>query len=282
VIDLHTHSSVSDGTERPARVVDLAATAGCSAIALTDHDRLDGLEEASERAEALGIRLVPGCELSCASATGGLHLLVYFVSPASHALGEALGRLQGARDTRNARMVERLRGLGLPISPEELHVEAGGIGVGRPHMAAVLLRNGAVASIEEAFDRYLAQGRPGHVEKERLTPAEAITLALDSGGVAVLAHPLSLGMSWSALERAVRELAAVGLAGVEAIYARYTPEERASLAALASATGLAVTGGSDFHGAYKPGLSIGIGYGDLSVSDELLTALEDRRTGGPA
>jgi len=280
VIDLHTHSTVSDGTEPPARVVDLAAAAGCTAVALTDHDRLDGLEEAADRAQTIGIRLVPGCELSCVSATGGMHLLVYFVSATSQPLADSLTRLQRARDARNAVMVERLRQLGLPITAEELHAEAGGIGVGRPHMAAVLLRNGAVTSIEEAFDRYLAQGRPGYVDKERLTPPDAIALARASGGVAVLAHPLTLGLSWGGLDVAVRELAALGLGGVEAVYARYSLEERSRLAAVASSAGLATTGGSDFHGAYKPGLEIGLGYGDLAVGEELLLALEDRRTRG--
>src|SRR5262249_24407801 len=148
---------------------------------------------------------------------------------------------------------------------------------GRPHAAALLVRKGLAASTEDAFDRYLAKGRPGYVEKERVQAAEAVGLARASGGVAVLAHPLSLGLDPAALERDIAELAEVGLAGMEAVYGRDSPEERVALTDLAARHGLVATGGSDYHGAYKPGLRVGVGTGDLDVPDDVVDRLEARR-----
>src|SRR5947209_11216992 len=245
MIDLHTHSTVSDGSDPPERIPELAAASRCRAVALTDHDRVDGLEAAGKRAAELGIELVPGCEISCEVPRGTMHVLIYFVEPGGPLEAELI-RLQAARDARNARMFERLRGeLGLPITPEEVEAEAGGKGIGRPHVAAVLVRNGVVDTIQEAFDRYLAKGQPGYVEKQRLYPDQAIGLALASRAVPVIAHPFSLELDPAALEGAVGELAALGLVGLEAIYGRYSPEEREGLAALARRHGLVVTGGSD-------------------------------------
>lgn len=275
VIDLHTHSTVSDGSDPPARIAELAAKAGLSAFALTDHDRLDGLASAGARAAELGVELVPGCELSCEHG-GTMHLLVYDVEAGEGALQDELIALQHVRDTRNEVMAERLAALGLPVTAEEMEAEAGGIGVGRPHVAAILVRKGVVSSVQEAFDKWLAKGRPAYVEKERLAPADAIRLARASGGRPVLAHPLSLGLDPPALASAVRELAGLGLCGIEAIYGRYTPEERAGLVALAKDAGLVATGGSDHHGTYKPDLTVGTGTGDLAVPDEVLAALRAR------
>ena len=160
-----------------------------------------------------------------------------------------------------------------------MQTEAGGTGAGRPHVAAVLVRKDLVASIQEAFDRWLARGRPAYVEKERLAPGEALRLARASGGVPVLAHPLTLEQTPTELERTVAELAGLGLQGLEAIYGRYSPDQRAGLADMAARHGLAVTGGSDHHGTYKPDLHVGVGRGDLDVPDALLEALAARRPG---
>jgi predicted metal-dependent phosphoesterase TrpH len=277
VIDLHTHSTVSDGSDPPERIPELAAEAGCQAVALTDHDRLDGLDGAAARASDLGVELVPGCEISC-EAPGTMHVLIYFVENGDGPLQIELQRLQEARGDRNRRMLQRLSDqLGLPISLEEVEAEAGGSGVGRPHVAAVLVKKGVVGSIQEAFDVWLAKGKPGYVDKVRLHPGDAVRLASAAGGVSVLAHPLSLGQAPDELERTVAELAALGLAGLEAIYGRYDPEERAGLADLAQRHGLVVTGGSDHHGTYKPDLSVGVGRGDLEVPDKALDELRDRQ-----
>jgi predicted metal-dependent phosphoesterase TrpH len=270
VIDLHTHSTVSDGSDAPERVVELAAEAGCTAVALTDHDRLDGIGAASNRARALSIELVPGCEISCRHAAT-MHLLVYFVEPGDGPLQDALVRLQEIRDRRNERMAAAL---GLDYA--DLVAEAGGMGAGRPHAAVLLVRQGRAHSIDDAFDRYLTKGRPGHVAKERLAATEAIELALGSGGAPVLAHPLSLGETPADLDRTVGELAALGLAGLEAHYGRYPPDDRNGLAAMAAHHGLVATGGSDHHGTYKPDLHVGVGLGDLDVPDSAIAELRAR------
>lgn len=277
MIDLHTHSTVSDGTDSPTRVVDLAADAGCTAVALTDHDRLDGLAEAGARAAQRGVRLVPGCELSCEWEPGTFHLLVYFVESGDGPLQDELVRLQQIRHERNVRLVEILRGQGIDLTLEEVQAEAGGEGVGKPHFAGVMVRKGVATSVKDAFEKYLGKGRPGYVEKERLTPERAMALSAASGGVPVVAHPLSLGLEGAALVATLSELNGIGLKGIEAIYGRYDPEQRAGLAAMAERSGLCVTGGSDHHGTYKPDLTVGTGRGDLDVPDHLLDLLEARR-----
>ncbi|MGH9076807.1 MAG: PHP domain-containing protein [Acidimicrobiales bacterium] len=277
MIDLHTHSTVSDGSETPERVVEMAAAAGLSALALTDHDRLDGVEAARRRAGEVGVELVAGCELSCQH-PGTMHVLVYFLEPGAGPLQDELAGLQEGRQDRNRQMVARLGLLGLPVTWDEVVVEAGGTGIGRPHVAAVLVDKGVVATVQEAFDTWLGKGSPGYVARTRLAPARALDLARASGAVPVLAHPLSLGGDGAALAGALRELAGLGLAGVEALYGRYTDAERARVAAAGRAAGLVVTGGSDYHGTYKPDLEVGTGRGDLAVPDDALTALRDART----
>ena len=272
MIDLHTHSTVSDGSDEPGEIPVLAANAGCTAVALTDHDRLDGIEVARAAADAVGVELVPGCEISCEVASGTMHLLVYFVEPGEGPLQDELVRLQEVRDRRNELMCERLG-----LSYEALQAEAGGIGAGRPHAAALLVRDGRATSIQDAFDRWLGKGKPGYVEKSRLAPADAMRLAIASGGVPVLAHPFSLELSPAELRSRLEELRSMGLAGVECVYGRYSPEDRAGLQELASSLGLIATGGSDHHGTYKPDLSVGIGRGDLDVPDSALDELRERR-----
>jgi predicted metal-dependent phosphoesterase TrpH len=273
VIDLHTHSTVSDGSDAPERIPELAAAAGCTAVALTDHDRLDGIHAARVAAVAAGIDFVPGCEISCeVGETGGtMHLLVYFLEPGEGPLQDELVRLQDVRDRRNEIMCERLG-----LTYDELQAEAGGMGAGRPHAAALLVRDGRAASIQDAFDRWLGKGKPGYVEKERLAPADAIRLARASDGLPVLAHPHSLELAPPALTAAVGELRNLGLVGMECLYGRYSPEDRNGLVQLAVEHGLVATGGSDHHGTYKPDLAVGVGRGDLDVPDTALAELRAR------
>jgi 3',5'-nucleoside bisphosphate phosphatase len=278
VIDLHTHSTVSDGSDDPVRIAELAHEAGCRAVALTDHDRQDGVGAAAARAAELGVELIPGVEISCEH-PGTMHVLVYFLEPGPGPLQDELVRLQVVRDNRNRLMADLMGRLGLPVTYDEIQEEAGGMGAGRPHIAKILVRKGVVGSIQEAFDVWLAKGQPAYMDKERLAPDVAVRLATQSGGVPVLAHPLSLGLSPADTEATVVELASYGLLGVEAIYGRYSPSERSAVADLARRHGLVVTGGSDHHGTYKPDLQIGIGRGDLDVPD---SALDDLRDAIPA
>ncbi|MHB8437903.1 MAG: PHP domain-containing protein [Acidimicrobiales bacterium] len=286
MIDLHTHSRVSDGSETPARVVELAAAAGCSAVALTDHDSLSGLSEARAAAESAGITLVAGCEVSCRKPVlgdgsrppGSMHVLCYFVDGDAGPLPRELHHLRGDRRARNLALVERLRSMGLDVHWHDVVAEAGSEqGVGRPHFARLLVKIGAALDVDDAFDRWLADGRPGYVPKGRLDAADVVGLARDSGGVAVVAHPLSLGLDAGPLERVLSGLAERGLAGIEAVYGNYRPDERAALARLARRLGLVATGGSDFHGTFKPGLAVGTGRGDLYVDDGVLEELASRR-----
>jgi 3',5'-nucleoside bisphosphate phosphatase len=277
VIDLHAHSTASDGSDSPAALIALAARQGLSAVALTDHDTVEGLAEARAAAAGAGVRLVQGCELSCEVGPATMHLLVYFLADGPGPLQDRLAGLQAARADRNRRIVDVLQSHGVDVTLEEILTEAGGGSVGRPHVAGVLQRKGYVDSVQEAFDVWLGKGRPAYLERDRLLPSEAIDLAHASGAVAVLAHPTSLGYEDTELERFVGGLAADGLDGMECEYGRYSPETRARLRGLAERLGLAVTGGSDYHGRYKPDLSLGTGLGDLDVPDDLLDSLEQRR-----
>ena len=277
MIDLHTHSTVSDGSDAPERIPVLAAEAGCTAVALTDHDRLDGIDAARASAAEVGVELVAGCELSCEVGDlwghGTMHVLVYFLEPGEGPLQDELVHLQQVRDRRNEIMCERL-----DLSYDDLQAEAGGIGAGRPHAAALLVRAGRAESIQDAFDRWLAKGRPGYVEKVRLAPADALRLAVASGGMPVLAHPRSLELEPAALRSAIDELRTLGLVGMECEYGRYDAEARSALRDLAASLDLVATGGSDHHGTYKPDLRVGVGRGDLSVPDTALDQLKARRS----
>ena len=276
-VDLHLHSSYSDGSDSPEQIVRAAVDAGLSAIALTDHDNLNGIAEAREAAAAVGIDLIPGTELSVEWDGAAMHLLVYFLEPGTGPLQDRLEFVQSGRTDRNREMVDRLQTLGIDIAMSEVEAEAGGTGVGRPHFAAVLVAKGYVDTISEAFDRLLATGRPGYVPRVRLGCHEAIELALASGAVPAVAHPHTLGVGRDEFAAAFAGLADAGLAGLEAHYHEYAPELRTHLAALADDLGLIATGGSDYHGSYKPGLSVGVGQGDLVVPDSVVEALYERR-----
>jgi len=274
MIDLHVHSTASDGSESPAAVVRMAAAAGISSLALTDHDTQAGIAEARAEASKVGLELIPGTELSLQWDQGAMHLVVLFLEPGPGPLQDRLAALRIGRTDRNSRIIARLDELGVPITEEELSKQAGGESVGRPHIAAVMVRRGYVETIYEAFDRYLALGKPGYMSRLRLSPEEAIGLARDSGAVPIVAHPHTLGLNNSEeVAATLRRLAGAGLAGIECYYPLYSPLEREGYAALAQRFGLKPSGGSDFHGAYKPDVELGVGRGNLSVPDHLLDAL---------
>ena len=266
-VDLHTHSRASDGSDPPERIVDLAASMRLRAVALTDHDTLDGLDAAAARAGQLGIAFVPGVEISVEWPAGTMHLLAYFIEPGAGPLQDRLRDLQEGRAVRNAAIIEALRGLGIALDAEEVETESGTGVIGRPHIAAVMVRRGATASVAEAFDRYLAKGRPAYRDRPRLTAAEAVQLTRASGGVAVVAHPHTVATASGGFAAAFESFASLGISGIECHYGEYPPATRLRLAETARRFGLIATGGSDYHGRYKPGLQIGTGRGDLSVPD---------------
>ncbi len=276
-IDLHTHSTVSDGTLTPAQLVAHARERGLAALALTDHDHVGGLAEARREGERLGVEVVAGVELSAEDPEAGeLHLLGYLFDEEDPALLARLEALRDARALRGARMVERLREAGLDVSLDEVVREvAPGASLGRPHVARVLVAKGHAASIEDAFDRWLGEGRPGHVPKERLAPEEAMGLIHAAGGVVSLAHPVTIRDEKQ--EALVRRLAALGLDGIEVVHSKHGPHERSRFGGWAKALGLVATGGSDFHGANKPDVELGDGKrGNVRVGPETLAALRQR------
>jgi predicted metal-dependent phosphoesterase TrpH len=277
LIDLHSHTTHSDGSATPRELLTQARAAGASAIAITDHDTVTGLKEGRAAAAELGIELIDGIEISAEYSPGTMHILGYFINADSANLNAALVGLREARERRNPQIAERLQSLGLAIAYEEVERLAGNEVVGRPHFARLLVERGHATSIQDAFDRFLGKGAAAYVEKARLSPADSIALIHEAGGVAVLAHPYQLKQaSLEEAERLIVELVALGLDGVEAVYSRHSQEERAAYASMAQRHGLLVTGGSDYHGTYKPDIAIVRGKGDLAVPYELLDELRRR------
>jgi hypothetical protein len=273
-VDLHSHSTASDGSEKPAALIEQALQIGLTALALTDHDTQDGMADAKLAADATGLELIAGTELSLEYDVGGMHLVVLWLEPGPGPLQDRLLELRHGRGQRNEMIAQRLTELGMPVTAEEILHEGGSGSIGRPHIAAVMMRKGYVESIVEAFELWLTPGKPAYIGRPRLSPEEAIQLARASGGVPVLAHPHTLGIN-RAHEMAdlLTRLIGAGLVGLEAYCAGYRRHEREGYADLARRFGLVPAGGSDFHGTYKPGLSLGTGYGDLIVPDVVVEEL---------
>jgi predicted metal-dependent phosphoesterase TrpH len=275
-IDLHTHTTYSDGSDTPSELVRRGAGLGAKAIAITDHDTVGGLAEGRAAADAEGIEFVTGVEISAEYGPGTMHILGYCVDDSSAELRETLAELQQSRAHRNPLITERLQALGVEIRYEEVVAVAGEETVGRPHFARVLLEKGYVASIQEAFDKFLAKGASAYVEKQRLDPSDTIRLIHRAGGAAVLAHPYQLRRPMMEEEDVLTRLAESGLDGIEAIYSRHTESQRRRYAEIAGRLGLVVTGGSDYHGDYKPDIDLVVGLGDLRVPYSMLERLRDR------
>lgn len=267
-IELHCHSTASDGTHPPARVVAMASARGVRVLALTDHDTTAGIAEASRAAIGFGMALIPGVELTCSVERGEVHLLGYFVAVGDDAFQARLATFRDGRDARGQAIVEKLNALGIPVRWERVKAIAGDGAVGRPHVGRALMEIGAATTIDDAFDRYLGRGRPAHVERQQLLPADAVQLVRSAGGVPVLAHPLSVAN----LEATLAEMIPAGLLGIEAYYGAYTPEDRASLAKIAARHNLITTVGNDFHGDVHGGALIGGTQGPPDVLDRLVTA----------
>ncbi len=277
MIDLHVHTTCSDGTLSPTEVVALAAGLGLSAVAITDHDTVDGLEEALAAGPRYGIEVVPGVEINLEHGQVTLDLLGYFLGgPPDTALRACLAELRAYRDERNARILERLAELGLPVRPAELAEIAGGGAVGRPHIGEAMRRRGYVTSISDAFARYLRRGAPAFVDRRRLTLAESVRLLQRTGGLAAIAHPGIIRTDEAGLAAIVSEAAALGVAGLECWHPEHSAETVARCVGLALGNGLVATGGSDFHGTIKPDAHLGRAAGGAPIADDVLEALKER------
>lgn len=258
-IDLHTHSSRSDGTLTPTELVEHAQQVGLDVVALTDHDSFEGWAEAESAARDADLTVVRGIEVSCRWRGEGVHLLGYEPDPAYPPLVAELHRVRAGRDTRLPAVLDRLRELGIDIGEEDVRRAAGdAAAIGRPHVADALVALGVVADRDEAFERFLGAGRPAYVDRYAADLEEMIALIVAAGGAAVVAHPWSGRYGTTALDRdGLASLQAGGLAGIEVGHQDHDERERGELAAIAAGLGLVATGSSDFHGTGKVGFELG-------------------------
>jgi hypothetical protein len=270
-IDLHIHSTASDGTLTPAEIVRQAAALNLGAIAITDHDSVDGSREALEAGVPARLGFLTGVEVSASPPPsyprrGSFHILGYRVDVTDNALNRELAKLQDARKNRNPGILSKLVALGIPIRMEEVKTVAGSGQIGRPHIAKLLISKGAADTIEDAFDRYLGTGKAAYVDKYRIDCARAIKRIKSAGGIAVLAHPGLLELdSDRHLEDILTELKQMGLAGIEVYYPEHSECQTRRFMQLAQHFELLMTGGSDYHGAIHPPIQMGSGRGDLAV-----------------
>ncbi|QLA17430.1 PHP domain-containing protein [Desulfolutivibrio sulfoxidireducens] len=275
-IDLHTHSTASDGTLSPRELVRLAAASGLSAVAITDHDTVDGLPGAMAAGREFGITVVGGVELSVFDGRRALHLLGLFLPERPGDLGHVLADLREKRHDRNRLILEKLTSMGIALDYDEVLALAGGA-VGRPHIAAALMKKGVVTSFKEAFSRLLGPNGQAYVPKKKMSLERAVSLLLAERATPAIAHPFLLRQNGRALERLMAEYKDKGVDAIEALYSEHSDGQTREYLALAAKLDLGVTGGSDFHGAAKPEIRLGVGKGGLVVPDAVLAALLARR-----
>ncbi|CAK7004421.1 MAG: 5'-3' exoribonuclease [Desulfovibrio sp.] len=264
-VDLHTHSAASDGTDQPAALVRKAAQAGLAAVALTDHDTLAGLDEAARAGEAYGIPVVRGCEVAVDSPYGEIHILGLWLPENAPRLSRFLEDTRAARAIRNQEMVEKFRRAGFDVTYPELLEMAAGETIGRPHMARLLVKKRFCASVRDAFNRYLGDGKEMYVPRALPPPEAGLAVLREEGAVTVFAHPMLLKASPEAMERIVDSLAASGLDAIEAYHSEHDAKAVRRAESLARRYKLAVSGGSDYHGDARPDIALGTGKGGLRV-----------------
>jgi len=273
-IDLHIHTTASDGKHTPVEIVDKAASLGLKVIAITDHDTTEGIPSAVETARNYpSLRLIPGVELSTDVAKGEIHILGYFIDYTDSEFEESLARMRNSRVERARQMVQKLDKLGIHLDWARVREIAGEGALGRPHVAQAMLEKGYIANLQEAFRNYIGHGGPAYVERDKLTPAEAVKLILDADGLPVLAHPLTSGD----IEGTIVELKETGLVGMEVYYASYSSEEINPLLGLAYKHGLIATGGTDYHGLDEKAETTMGGMDVPEQTVEQLVALAEKR-----
>jgi len=280
MIDLHAHTYFSDGTDSPEGLALAADEAGLEALALTDHDTMEGLPRFLAMQPRVQARLIPGVELSCLFLGRSLHVLGLFVDPDDAVFQARLTEFRLSRDDRNRRMLTRLNELGVPITLEQVERHRTGHVVSRVHVALAMVESGAVKSLPEAFNRYLADHAPGFVPRQELDPATAARWIREAGGVPLIAHPGRFAGRSFGWEDAVDDLKRAGMVGLEAYYGEYGPAEQAYFLDLAARKDMVPSGGSDYHGANKPGIRLGVGRGRLRIPLEILEGLEAARSEG--
>jgi len=279
MIDLHTHSTFSDGSFTPEQLVREAEHARLSALALTDHDSTSGLERFMAACSKSIVRGVPGVEISvdCNPADATMHILGYFINPADAELNVHINRLCMGRRHRNEEILKRLNAMGLMLTMNEISSFAGENNVGRLHFALAMVMRGYVRTTQEAFEKYLAKGKSGYANRLRFKPIGGVDMIRKAGGIAVLAHPFTLHLGKQALADCVGELVQGGLQGIEIYYPQHSPKMIRQYLDLAEHFHLVATGGSDFHGTSIPNVKLGRGLGVLDVPDSVLEKLDALR-----
>ena len=280
MIDLHSHSTFSDGSLTPEQLVREAERARISALALTDHDSIIGLERFMAACSKSIVRGVPGVEISvdCNPSDATMHILGYFIDPANAQLNEHINRLRDGRQHRNEEILKRLNAMGLMLNMNEISAFAGENNVGRLHFAQALMARGYVRNTHEAFDKYLARGKSGYANRLRFKPIGGVEMIRQSGGIAVLAHPFTLNLGKQALADCVGKLAQAGLQGIEIYYPQHSPKMVRQYLDLAKQFHLIATGGTDFHGTPMPDIKLGRGFGALNVPNAVLEQLDALRS----
>lgn len=271
-IDLHLHSTASDGSYPPETVVAMAERNGVRVLALTDHDSIDGIPAAEARAKSAGIRVLSGVELSISESEFDVHLLAYGFDPTDKGLVAALGQYRDSRHDRARKILARLKGLGIRIAMEDVEEIAHGGALGRPHVAEALMRGGHVETFHEAFQRYLGHHAPAYVPKRAVKLEEAVSIVRDAGGVTALAHPGTLNR-----DHLIAGWARRGLDGIEVWHSKHGPADIARYQEIARRNNLLMTGGSDYHGERTPDVSIGCAPVPESMLGPLDDALRSRR-----
>lgn len=272
-VDLHTHSTYSDGTFTPRELISYASKKELRAVALTDHDTLEGIPEAVHYGGKYGVEVISGIEISTEYENNELHIVGLFVSNENAELVSALENLKRSRENRNIEMVEKLNQIGVNISYDNILKRADGGIVTRAHIAREIIANGYASSNNEVFDRYIGDHCQAYVKRSVMSWQDTLYLIAKAGGLPVLAHPLQYKLSERRLEMIVSDLASHGLAAIEAYYSTHSPSDIKYIKDLAKKNGLRLSGGSDFHGANKPKLDLGTGYGGLEVPYEVLDNL---------
>jgi 3',5'-nucleoside bisphosphate phosphatase len=278
-IDLHIHTSASDGSHTPNEIVKIAQQLQLGALSITDHDTINGVKEILATGCPNTIKFMPGIEISAAAPKsfnldGSLHLLGYGIDPDDSELNKLLVSLRKSRDNRVPRIIDKLDQLGIPISITEIKKQARKGILGRPHIAKALVSNGYANSIDDAFNRFLGKGKPAYADKFRITCQTAIETIKTAGGLTVLAHPFLIDHNFEKIENLVDHIIPFGLAGIECIYPEHPHAAISFYKSLAKRKGLLITGGTDFHGSdVRPGISLGSGRGDMYIPYELYQRL---------
>lgn len=276
-VDLHVHSTYSDGTLTPAELVTHAKQMGLSAMALTDHDTIEGVEEAVAAGKEQDLEIVPGVELSTFFDEKEIHIVGLYIDYMDAVFKKELENLQTVREKRNIVMCERFKTLGISVSYEEMRRLYGNAVITRAHFADFLLKKGFIKSRNEAFERYIGANGPCYVPREKMLPARAIELIRAAKGVPVLAHPVLYHLGTESMNKLMGYLCRNGIAGLEAIYSTYSTGEEIQMRKLARENHLIISGGSDYHGANKPHIELGIGRGRLFVPYDVLEGIKKLR-----